>query len=355
MANLGLVYGSLRQFRESIVALEGAWIAYPHPRVRWMLADMYSAVGRSDAATELLKHHLEQPFDWIVYSKHLLVGGQRDAAADALKRLNGRRISAGASWADLALVQADFHRAEGHYREARRRSSRASIAAVRRAWRGSSSRWLRCSSIRAGVPRRRRRSGATDAQHSRESDVHGSSPPVPETCRPPPGCSPGSRGREGAARAAPGSAAPSASRRIALANGRVAEAYAHARLAVRAFPTAYTSKRWRARRGRGQNPRSDGDVDNHRRAPGRADARLGCAGLLTRRAGTVPARPPARTGRASRRGREAYDQFCGAGITQIPISRRSSMRASGGEGSARAPSPCPPAESRSRPHRSPIP
>ena len=242
MANLGLVYGSLRQFRESIVALEGAWIAYPHPRVRWMLADMYSAVGRSDAATELLKRHLEQPFDWIVYSKHLLVGGQRDAAADALKEAERKtHQSSGASWADLALVQADFHRAEGHYREAEAalqqgldRGGQAGVERLELAMASLLIDWGR-------RPEAAARLDAIDAQHSRNRIVHGVL---------------AARAGNTAAAArvlarleqdAKDRRAPRPEARvhqlraeIALANGRVAEAYAHAGLAVRAFPTAYT-------------------------------------------------------------------------------------------------------------------
>ncbi len=118
LANLGLVYGSLRRYRESIAALEGAWRAYPHPRVRWMLADMYSSDGRPMEAAQLLGRYLEHPFDWIAYAKHLLVAGLRIDAEAALKEAEQRSHQATDAWADLSLVQADFHRSEGRYRDA---------------------------------------------------------------------------------------------------------------------------------------------------------------------------------------------------------------------------------------------
>lgn len=242
MANLGLVYGSLRQFRESIAALEGAWITYPHPRVRWMLADMYSAVGRSDAAAELLKQHLEQPFDWIVYSKHLLVGGQRDAAEAALEEAERRTHQlSGASWTDLSLVQADLHRSEGRYHEAEAalqqgldRGGQAGVERLELAMASLLIDWGR-------RPEAAARLDAIDAQHSRNRIVHGVL---------------AARAGNMAAAArvlarleqdAKDRRAPRPEARvhqlraeIALASGRVAEAYAHAGLAVRAFSTAYT-------------------------------------------------------------------------------------------------------------------
>jgi tetratricopeptide (TPR) repeat protein/tRNA A-37 threonylcarbamoyl transferase component Bud32 len=242
MANLGLVYGSLRQYPESIAALEAAWIAYPHPRVRWMLADMYSAVGRSDAATELLGRHLEQPFDWIVYGKHLLVAGQRDAAEAALKEAERRtHQSSGASWADLALVQADFHRSEGRYRDAEAalqqgldRGGQAGVERLELAMASLLVDWGR-------RPEAAARLAGIDAQHSRNRIVHGVL---------------AARAGNMAAAArvlvrleqdATDRRAPRPEARvhqlraeIALASGRDAEAYAHAGRAVRSFPTAWT-------------------------------------------------------------------------------------------------------------------
>ncbi|HEX2446364.1 MAG TPA: serine/threonine-protein kinase [Vicinamibacterales bacterium] len=119
MANLGLVYGSLRQYPESIAALEAAWLAYPHPRVKWMLGDMYSARGRADDAVALLAQRLDQPFDWIAYGKHLLIAGRVAEAEAALSEAERRtHQTAAASWSDLSLAQADFFRAHGRYRDA---------------------------------------------------------------------------------------------------------------------------------------------------------------------------------------------------------------------------------------------
>jgi serine/threonine-protein kinase len=242
MANLGLVYGSLREFRESIAALEAAWIAYPHPRVRWMLADMYSAVGRSQAATDLLKQHLEQPFDWIVYSKHLLVGGQRDAAADALKEAERKtHQSSGASWADLALVQADFHRSEGRYREAEAslqqgldRGGQAGVERLELAMASLLIDWGR-------RPEAAARLDAIDAQHSRNRIVHGvlaaRAGNMPAAARVLARLEQDAKDRRAPR---PEARVHQLRAEIALANGRVPEAYAHAGLAVRAFPTAYT-------------------------------------------------------------------------------------------------------------------
>ena len=119
MANLGLVYGSLRQYPESIAALEAAWLAYPHPRVKWMLGDMYSARGRADDAVALLGQRLDQPFDWIAHGKHLLIAGRVAEAEAALSEAERRtHQTAAASWSDLSLAQADFFRAHGRYRDA---------------------------------------------------------------------------------------------------------------------------------------------------------------------------------------------------------------------------------------------
>ena len=115
-ANLGLVLGSLREYQPAIDALEAAWRSYPHPRVRWMLADMYSASGRPDAATALVAQHLDRPSDWIAYAKHLGIAGKRQEAGAALAEAEAQaHRSASASWADLSLAKADFLRSEGRY------------------------------------------------------------------------------------------------------------------------------------------------------------------------------------------------------------------------------------------------
>jgi len=119
LANLGLSLGALRQHRQSIEALEAAWQSYPHPRVRWMLADMYSATGQPERASALLAQYLDQPFDWIAYAKHLLIGGRRDDASGALDEAERQSNKAGyVSWPELALGKADFLRSEGRFEEA---------------------------------------------------------------------------------------------------------------------------------------------------------------------------------------------------------------------------------------------
>jgi tetratricopeptide (TPR) repeat protein/tRNA A-37 threonylcarbamoyl transferase component Bud32 len=242
LANLGLVYGSLRQYPEAIAALEGAWIAYPHPRVRWMLADMYTSAARPEAAIQLMGRHLEKPFDWIAYAKHLLVAGKRDAARAALKeaeRLSHQ--SPTASWSDLALVQADFHRSAGGYRDAenalRQGLDRGGPAGGERLELAMASLlvdWGRRSDAAA-------RLGAIDVQLARNRIVHGVL-----------------AARAGAVRTAaavlerleeeakdrrasrPDARVHQLRAEIALARGRTADAHAHAGLAVRAFPTAWT-------------------------------------------------------------------------------------------------------------------
>lgn len=119
LANLGLSYGALRQHQQSIEALEAAWLSYPHPRVRWMLADMYSASGHPEKASALLGQYLDQPFDWIAYAKHLLIGGHPEEAGAALEEAERRSNRAEyASWTDLALGKADFLRSGGRYKDA---------------------------------------------------------------------------------------------------------------------------------------------------------------------------------------------------------------------------------------------
>ena len=119
LANLGMSYAAIREHQQSIAALEAAWQAYPHPRVRWMLADMYSATGQPDRAAALVGQYLDQPFDWIAYAKHLLIAGRSDEAPNALEEAERRSNKDGyVSWTDLALGKADFLRSEGKYREA---------------------------------------------------------------------------------------------------------------------------------------------------------------------------------------------------------------------------------------------
>jgi tetratricopeptide (TPR) repeat protein len=119
LANLGLSYGAIREHQQSIAALEAAWQAYPHPRVRWMLADMYSAAGHPGRAATLLSQYLDEPFDWIAYAKHLLIAGRSDDARAALDEAERRSNRGGyISWPDLALGKADYLRSEGRYQEA---------------------------------------------------------------------------------------------------------------------------------------------------------------------------------------------------------------------------------------------
>jgi serine/threonine-protein kinase len=119
LRNLGAVFGSIRQYGDSIKALEAARQVDPHPRIRWMLADMYSAAGQPEAAVQLLREHLNQTQDWIVYAKHLSIAGRRSDAETALIEAERQtHQTANASWADLSLVRADVYRSEGRYREA---------------------------------------------------------------------------------------------------------------------------------------------------------------------------------------------------------------------------------------------
>ncbi len=147
-ANLGLVYGSLRQYPESIAALEAAARDEPHPRIRWMLADMYSSAGRPEDAARLIEQQLERPFDWIVLAKHLLIAGRLADARSALGEAERQsRQPSGASWVDLAMAQADLCRAEGRYRDAEHalqqgldRSGRAGVDGLSRGASGTSER-----------------------------------------------------------------------------------------------------------------------------------------------------------------------------------------------------------------------
>ena len=118
-ANLGVIYGSQRKYAAAIEAFQVAARSYPHPRVRWMLADMYSASGRPEDAVALIKPHLNRPTDWIAYAKHLLIAGHRQEASGALADAERRsHASAYESWDDFCLAKADFLRSEGRYDEA---------------------------------------------------------------------------------------------------------------------------------------------------------------------------------------------------------------------------------------------
>lgn len=80
---------------------------------------MYSSAGRPEKAIDLLGQHLDQPFDWIVYGKHLLIAGRPEEAETALREAERRlHQGGGGSWADLALAQADFYRSQGRYASA---------------------------------------------------------------------------------------------------------------------------------------------------------------------------------------------------------------------------------------------
>jgi len=242
LANLGLVYGSLRQYRDSIAALEAAWRVYQHPRVRWMLADMYSSAGRPAEASQLLRQHLEHPFDWIAYAKHLLVEGRRTDAEAALKEAEQRSHQATeASWADLSLAQADFYRSEGRYRDAEDalqqgldRGGRGGVERLELAMASLLVDWGRYPEAATHLRR-------IDVQLARNRIVHGVL-----------------AARAGDTRTAnavlmrleqeaedrhaprPEARVHQLRAEIALARGRAADAHAHAGRAVRAFTTAWT-------------------------------------------------------------------------------------------------------------------
>jgi tetratricopeptide (TPR) repeat protein len=161
MANLGMTYGQLRQQQPAIDALEAAWRSYPHPRVRWMLADMYSASGQPERAVTLLGQYLDQPFDWIAYAKHLLIAGRPAEAAVALDEAERRSNKAGYdSWADLALAKADFLRSGGRYRDAesalRQGLDRGASAGVERLQLALASLLVDAGRVREAIPWLRR-------------------------------------------------------------------------------------------------------------------------------------------------------------------------------------------------------
>jgi tetratricopeptide (TPR) repeat protein len=123
LANLGLVYGSLRQYPEAIEALEAATISFDHDRVWWMLADMYGAVGRTPDALRILRERLtrERPasrYDWLMYARLLML---EDAGRDAIDAALGEaetRYHLTPAWGEFALAKADALRARGRYQDA---------------------------------------------------------------------------------------------------------------------------------------------------------------------------------------------------------------------------------------------
>jgi len=241
-ANLGLIYGSLRQYGSAIEELEAAWRGYPHPRVRWMLADMYSASGRPEAAVELVAQHAESAFDWIASAKHLLIAGRREDAEGALEEaLRHSRQDDRASWADLALMQADFHRSGGRFaaaeaalRQGLDRGGSGGIERLQLAMasllvdsgrRGEAITYLR--GLRIGLARNRIVHGVLAA---RAGDIRTAEAILQLLLR------------EADERRAPRPDARVHQLRaeIALARNRAAEAHAHAGHAVRAFSTTWT-------------------------------------------------------------------------------------------------------------------
>jgi tetratricopeptide (TPR) repeat protein len=253
LANLGLVYGSLRQYPESIAALEGASRDDPHPRIRWMLADMYSSAGRPEDAARLIGQQLERPFDWIVLAKHLLIGGRQAEARAALseaERLS--RQPSGSSWVDLAMAQADFFRSEGRYRDAEHalqqgldRSGRAGVDGLARGASGTAERlelamasllvdWGRPAEASEHIRR-------IDVQLARNRIVHGvlaaragdvvTADAILRRLE-----------QEAVARNArrPDARVHQLRAEIAIANGHAVEAHAFAGRAVGAFQTAWT-------------------------------------------------------------------------------------------------------------------
>jgi tetratricopeptide (TPR) repeat protein len=257
LANLGLVYGSLRQYQPAIDAFEPAWRLYPHPRVKWMLADMYSAAGRPEAAVHLLSRHLEQPFDWISYAKHLLLAGRHNDAEAALSEAEQHsHQNPDASWSALALAQADFHRAEGRYRAAEAalqqgldRGGTGGVERLELAMASLLVDWGRHAEASAHLRR-------LDVQLARNRIVHGVLAAragdlttaaailnrLEEDSRARPAPRPEARVHQLRAE-------------LALASGRVTDAYADAGRAVRTFPTAYAYETLaRAQRAAGMVP-----------------------------------------------------------------------------------------------------
>ena len=91
LANLGLSYGALRQHQQSIEALEAAWRSYPHPRVRWMLAD--SGQRRRSPGEGLFTPGpvpSTNPSIGLRDAKHLLIGGHPEEAGAALEEAERR-------------------------------------------------------------------------------------------------------------------------------------------------------------------------------------------------------------------------------------------------------------------------
>jgi serine/threonine-protein kinase len=242
LRNLGAVYGSMRQYRESIEALEAARRVDPHPRIRWMLADMYSAAGRADEAVQLLGRHLEQPFDWIAVAKHFLVAGRQSEAEAALAEAERRSHQAsGASWADLSLLRADAYRSKGRYRDAEDALQQGfdrggpwgverlelAIASLLIDWGRLGEAAARLRTLDVQLARNRILYGVLLA---RAGDLRTAAMVLDRL------------EEEAADRRAPRPDARVHQLRaeIALASGRAAEAHAHAGRAVRAFSTAWT-------------------------------------------------------------------------------------------------------------------
>jgi serine/threonine-protein kinase len=173
-ANLGVIYGSQRQYGPAIEALEAAARRYPHWRVRWMLADMYSAAGRPSAATDLLRPYRDRPSDSIAYARHLAIAGRRDEASAALaEAARGSHASAYETWADVSLAKADFLRSDGRYESAeavlRQGLDRASDVVVERLELALASLLLETARRNEAIGRLRR----VDIGLSRNRIVHG--------------------------------------------------------------------------------------------------------------------------------------------------------------------------------------
>ena len=115
--NLGVIYGSLRQYRLAIAEFDAALQRFPHQRVRLMLADMYSAEGRPEAATALLSPPLDSSEEWVARAKHLTIAGHHREASEALAEAEGRVNQSGGrdAVAGFSLAKADFLRSQGHF------------------------------------------------------------------------------------------------------------------------------------------------------------------------------------------------------------------------------------------------
>lgn len=241
-ANLGLIYGMMRQYDEAIVEFETALRTYPHPRIRWMLADVYSAAGQPALAVQLAAEQLEQPFEWIAYARHLLIAGEPLEAESALMEAERRaHLSSNASWPDLALAQADFLRSQGRYREAdaalQQGLDRGGTGGVERLqlaraallidWERRAEAAAQLGGLDIGLARNRIVHGVLAARAGNLETARG----VLERLT-----------QEAAGRGAPRRDARVHQLRaeIALAERRTTDAHGHARLAVHAFTTTWT-------------------------------------------------------------------------------------------------------------------